>query len=92
MIEIPSVEHESVEDSRSAHVMNGGPFVRVLEHRATQNDKGEEIEDSPGNDECERIVDNEEIICSTMTGSGRIGRDRCYKRDIRHLSMRLALV
>ena len=92
MIEIPSVEHESVEDSRSAHVMNGGPFVRVLEHRATQNDKGEEIEDSPGNDECERIVDNEEIICSTMTGSGRIGRDRCCKRDIRHPSRILPLV
>ena len=41
MIEVPSVEHESVEDSRGAHVMDGGSFVRVAKHRPAENDEGE---------------------------------------------------
>ena len=39
MIEIPSVEHEGVEDGRGAHIVNGGSFVRVLKHRPTEDEK-----------------------------------------------------
>ena len=61
MIEIPSVEHERVEDGRSAHVMNGGSFVCVAKHRLTENDKREEIENGPGNNEHEWVVGHKKI-------------------------------
>ena len=56
VIEIPSVEHEGVEDGDDAQIVHGRLLLGVGEWRSRENEEGEKIERCADNDQDQRIV------------------------------------
>ena len=59
MVEIPSVEHEDVEDGDGTHVVYGRLSLEVSEGGAAENGEGEQIESSADDHEKQWIVSND---------------------------------
>ena len=62
VIEIPSVEHEGVEDGDDAQIVHGRLFLGVGEWRSRENEEGEKIERCADNDQDQRIVSNDDWL------------------------------
>ena len=51
MIEVPSVEHENVEDGDGAHVVHGRLLLGVRERGSTEDSEREQIQRSANDNE-----------------------------------------
>ena len=63
MIEIPTVEHENVENSHGTHVVNNGSDVHVSEGSPAVNEKCQRVQRGAHNDDSQGIVGNNEEFC-----------------------------